>query len=394
MRIHPRVDLRLVVLPLSFLLLLSAFTFSATAQGERAGAVRTYYIAADELDWNYAPSGLDMMMGMAPEGYAKAFLVAGPHTIGRVYRKALYREYTDATFKHLKPRPERDAYLGALGPTIHAEVGDTIKVVFMNHGTHPYSLHPHGVFYKKASEGSPYVDGVADSAKGGAAVAPGKTFTYVWEVPERAGPGPADGSSIVWLYHSHANERFDVNAGLIGAIVITRKGMARPDGTPKDVDREFVTLYMIYDENESWFINDNIRRFVKDKKKFSKFEAIPKDPENGNLDVLIGTGIGPLNFRDTINGYQYANMPMPRMKVGDHVRWYVISMGEAFNFHTPHWHGNTVLVNGARTDVLNIGPAQMITADMIPDNPGIWMVHCHISDHMEGGMVARYQVSP
>jgi len=376
------------------MLLLATLSFSATAQGERAGVVRTYYIAADELDWNYAPSGLDMMMGMAPDGYAKAFLVAGPHTIGRVYRKALYREYTDATFKHLKPRPVRDAYLGAMGPLMHAEVGDTIKVVFKNNGTHPYSIHPHGVFYKKASEGSPYLDGVADSAKGGAAVAPGKTFTYIWEVPERAGPGPADGSSIVWLYHSHANERLDVNSGLMGALVVTRKGMARPDGTPKDVDREFVTSYMIYDENETWFISDNIRRFVKDKKKFNKLEAFSKDPRNGNLDVLIGTGIGPLNFRDTINGYQYANMPMPRMNVGDHVRWYVVSLGEAFNFHTPHWHGNTVSVNGARTDVLSVGPAQMITADMIPDNSGIWMMHCHISDHMEGGMVARYQVLP
>ena len=156
MRIRPRLNKHLVLLTVSCLLLVSALSFSATAQSERAGVVRTYYIAADELDWNYAPSGLDLMMGMAPEGYAKAFLVAGPHTIGRIYRKALYREYTDATFEHLKPRPARDAYLGALGPIIHAEVGDTIKIVFMNHGTHPYSLHPHGVFYKKASEGSPY----------------------------------------------------------------------------------------------------------------------------------------------------------------------------------------------------------------------------------------------
>jgi hephaestin len=87
-------------------------------------------------------------------------------------------------------------------------------------------------------------------------------------------------------------------------------------------------------------------------------------------------------------------MPMPRMKVGDHVRWYLITMGEGFNFHTPHWHGNTVLVNGQRTDVIALSPAQMVTADMIPDDPGIWLFHCHVSDHMEGGMVARYQVLP
>jgi manganese oxidase len=31
---------------------------------------------------------------------------------------------------------------------------------------------------------------------------------------------------------------------------------------------------------------------------------------------------------------------------------------------------------------------------MVPDAPGIWLYHCHISDHMLAGMVARYQVKP
>jgi manganese oxidase len=34
----------------------------------------------------------------------------------------------------------------------------------------------------------------------------------------------------------------------------------------------------------------------------------------------------------------------------------------------------------------------MITADMVPDAAGIWLYHCHISDHMLAGMVARYEV--
>jgi len=161
---------------------------SAAVAQDKQSVARTYYIAADEIDWDYVPSGMDMMMGMAPQGYAKSYTQHGPGFIGKVYRKAIYREYSDATFAHLKPRPPQDQYLGALGPIVHAEVGDTVKIVFRNHGTHPYSVHPHGVFYEKASEGSPYADGVADSAKGGASVAPGKTFTYTWQVRERAGP--------------------------------------------------------------------------------------------------------------------------------------------------------------------------------------------------------------
>jgi hypothetical protein len=34
----------------------------------------------------------------------------------------------------------------------------------------------------------------------------------------------------------------------------------------------------------------------------------------------------------------------------------------------------------------------MKTADMIADNPGTWMFHCHVEDHMEGGMMAVYTV--
>jgi hephaestin len=80
------------------------------------------------------------------------------------------------------------------------------------------------------------------------------------------------------------------------------------------------------------------------------------------------------------------------MKKGDRVRWYVITVGFGFNFHTPHWHGNVVLDHGSRTDVISIAPAQMETVDMVPDDPGIWLFHCHVSEHMDSGMVTRYEV--
>jgi FtsP/CotA-like multicopper oxidase with cupredoxin domain len=81
---------------------------------------------------------------------------------------------------------------------LRGEVGDTIRVVFKNNATHPYSLHPHGVFYNKSSEGALYEDGTTGADKADDAVPPGATYTYTWKVPERAGPGPNDPSSIVW----------------------------------------------------------------------------------------------------------------------------------------------------------------------------------------------------
>jgi FtsP/CotA-like multicopper oxidase with cupredoxin domain len=41
-----------------------------------------------------------------------------------------------------------------------------------------------------------------------------------------------------------------------------------------------------------------------------------------------------------------------------------------------------------------LGPAQFAVADMTPDNVGTWMFHCHLSDHLKGGMMTNYEVLP
>src|SRR5215510_11428059 len=105
---------------------------STQLKGAKETVVTTYYVAADEVDWNFAPTGTDKMMGMPFMGDGKMFTERGPHRIGTVYRKALYREYTDETFSTLKPRPADSEYLGMLGPVLRAEVGETIRVVFKN----------------------------------------------------------------------------------------------------------------------------------------------------------------------------------------------------------------------------------------------------------------------
>jgi hephaestin len=74
------------------------------------------------------------------------------------------------------------------------------------------------------------------------------------------------------------------------------------------------------------------------------------------------------------------------------VRWYVIGMGTEVDLHTPHWHGNTVLINGMRTDVAELLPMSMIVADMVPDDIGTWLYHCHVNDHITAGMQALYRV--
>lgn len=342
------------------------------------GVTRTYYVAAEEVDWDYAPADSDLTMGrpLRPAVFA---ITNAPPVMARVMRKAVYREYTDSSFTTLKPRPSRWRHLGILGPVLRGAVGDTIVVVFRNHTHFPASMHPHGVFYDKASEGALYSDGT--TRKGDDAVPPAGTYRYVWSIPERAGPGPNDPSSILWPYHSHTDELKDVYSGLIGAIIVTRRGMARADGSPKDVDREFVTMFGSFEENDTHFTAENLKRYTGD---------------------TASTGpTGPRHFHETqyhtINGLMFGNLPLNAltMRQGERVRWYVFTSTGFDDFHTPHWHGNTLLVHGERRDVLDMGgPLLMQEADMVADNPGIWLLHCHFGEHMHEGMSARYQVLP
>ena len=82
------------------------------APAAQAGKTRTYYVAADEVNWDYAPSGRDEAMGMPFDDVAKGFVETSADHIGRVYKKAIYHEYTDATFTTIKPRAPQDAVPG------------------------------------------------------------------------------------------------------------------------------------------------------------------------------------------------------------------------------------------------------------------------------------------
>src|SRR5262249_46461283 len=62
------------------------------------GTVRTYYIRADPVVWNYAPTGKNQITGKRFDEVADTYVKAGPGRIGSRYMKCLYRGYTDATF--------------------------------------------------------------------------------------------------------------------------------------------------------------------------------------------------------------------------------------------------------------------------------------------------------
>jgi hephaestin len=190
----------------------------------------------------------------------------------------------------------------------------------------------------------------------------------------------------MWMYHGHTDEIADTYAGLVGPIIVTWRGLARPDGSPKDVDRQFVTLFMVADENQSPYLRRNMRQFLsaRGKRQRTDLASLPGDEE-----------FQESNLMHSINGYVYGNGPLMKMRVGERVRWYVMSMGTEVDLHTPHWHGNTLTtMMGMRTDVLQLVAGAMQTADMQPDDRGVWLFHCHVGDHIKAGMLTRYEVDP
>jgi hypothetical protein len=298
-------------------------------------ATRNYYIAAEDVTWDYAPSGRNLLNGSP---------IPQPWALKMRWPKSRFIEYTDNTFTTPKPQPE---WLGILGPAIRAEVGDEIVVEFLNRGHSSHDMHPHGLHYDKDNEGSLYLP-----FGKGAQVAPGSRFTYHWFANQNSGPGPGQLSSVVWWYHAHVDPGVEINAGLLGPIIVTAKGKAKLDGTPKDVDREFIASFMIFDEMGG-----------KDQGQFY-----------------------------AINGFIFGNLPGLTMKQGEKVRWYLLGMGNEIDLHTPHWHGETVTDGIRNTDVIELLPGSMMTVDMRADNPGTWMFHCHVQDHMENGMMVVYTV--
>ena len=354
----------------------------ARADGRGGGRVRTYYVAADEVDWTYIPARADRALTGKPDDYAN--LPGSQGTLdpnATTYRKARFQEYTDSTFRVLKPAGERWAHLGSLGPLLRAEVGDTIRVVFRNHATRSYSMHPHGVLYGKDSEGTSYIDGSSGADRLDDSVAPGRSHVYTWPVPERAGPAAGDGSSAFWLYHSHVDEGKDINSGLIGPIIVTRRGMARDDGSPNDVDREFIADFALYDEIDSWYLDSNVVRLYGDPKKFARDDAKVRE----------------FHHFFTINGFLEGNGAMLTMRQGERVRWYLFTHPnevDAWDIHSPHWHGQTLVANHMRTDMIMLTPMMTAVADMVPDNPGVWLFHCHMNGHFGGGMYTRFTVLP
>ncbi|XP_078513094.1 ferroxidase HEPHL1 isoform X2 [Lissotriton helveticus] len=335
---------------------------------------RTHYFGIEELDWDYAPSGRNLIKGQAitEDEHARVFLAKEANTIGRVYKKAVYKEFTDDDYATEVPKP---AWLGFLGPLLKAEVDDTIVVHLKNMASRPYSLHPHGVFYEKDSEGALYPDKTSGSNKKDDFVPPGGNHTYVWIVKEQYAPTADDPSCLTWIYHSHIDAPRDIASGLIGALLTCKKGILEGRRLGRtDVDKDFVLMFSVVDENLSWYLDENMN--------VNGLQSVDKEDK----DFMES------NKMHAINGYLYGNLPGLDMCAGERVSWHLFGMGNEVDVHSAYFHGHTITNRGHRADVVNLFPATFVTAEMNTWNLGNWLLSCQVNDHIQAGMQALYNV--
>ena len=351
-----------------FLMITGANSFG---QAHASGKIHTYYIAADNVIWDYTPNGRNVagvQYSDVPDEYTPSY----GH---RTYPKAQFREYADASFRDLKPAAAEWAHLGILGPVLRAEVGDTVEIIFKNNTKRSCGLLVQGLAKVNVPTDSRQGEGISSVVRE-EMVPSGEVRAYKWEVPERSGPSAADPSSVVWMYYGHYVEAKDANTGLLGPVIITARGMSKANGAPRDVDHEFVTAFAVFDETASWYWQEG------------------KETTASHTNNYVGSPDRTRNMLYSINGFVEGNLPMLTMKKGERVRWYLLANANQDDVHAIHWQGETVLYRGSRTDTVPLNPMGTAVVDMAAENTGTWLLSCQVNHHFKGGMQARFTVLP
>ena len=227
----------------------------------------------------------------------------------------------------------------APGPTIQITQGDRVRIVVDNHLPEPTSMHWHGFEIPHSMDGGP---GISQDP-----ILPGGRFVYEFTL-HQAG---------TFFYHSHM--AMQEMMGMLGAFIMHPK---IPD-SPR-VDKDFVLL-------------------------LQEYAVLPNStvPNTMNMEfnwLLINGKSGP------------AITPLI-VRLGDRVRIRLINLG--MDHHPMHIHGHTFYVTGTEGGRIPqaawqpgntelVGVAQARDIEFVANNPGDWMIHCHLPHHMMNQMAS------
>jgi len=225
------------------------------------------------------------------------------------------------------------------GPTIEITEGDRVRFDVTNNLPEPFTMHWHGLEIPVNMDGMP---GISQPL-----IQPGQTFRYEFTVHQNG----------TFFYHSHM--AMQEMMGMIGFFVIHPRTAHQPY-----VDRDFGLVL------QGWALLPN--------------NTIPNSLAMEFNWLTLNGKAGP------------ATTPMI-VKRGERVRIRIVNLG--MDHHPIHLHGNTFYVTGteagrvgAREDMpentVLVGVAQARDIEFVANNPGDWMLHCHLPHHMMNQMVS------
>ena len=225
----------------------------------------------------------------------------------------------------------------APGPTIQVTQGDHVRVIFDNHLPEPTSIHWHGFEDQIKYDGQP---GISQ-----APVKPGGRFIYEFDIHQEG----------TYFYHSHM--AMQEMAGMLGGFVMHPKQAYTPH-----CDKDFL-------------IN------------LQEYAVLPNNtvPNTMNMEynwLLLNGKAGP------------ATTPLI-VRLGDRIRVRFVNLG--MDHHPMHIHGHTFYTTGTEGgripesgwwpgNTVLVGVAQSRTVEFVANNPGDWMLHCHLPHHMMNQM--------
>lgn len=121
--------------------------------------------------------------------------------------------------------------------------------------------------------------------------------------------------------------------------------------------------------------------------------ALPPAAPDIELKATLGGAMMP--YRWTINGAEYEQAVPLKTRQGQRVR--LILANDSDMWHPMHLHGHSFQLvrtdgrQGVRKDTVIVKPRSAVPVDLIADNPGVWLLHCHNGYHSESGMMTQLQ---
>lgn len=240
------------------------------------------------------------------------------------------------------------------GPAFRCVEGERLRITFQNGGTHPHSMHFHGVHSWR-------MDGVP----GAGVIGPGEEFVYEFDAKPFG----------CHLYHCHAMPlKRHIHKGMYGAFIVDPDPNRHPDQRAAALSRRRGTA-----ENAEWqefvMVMNGFDTNFDDENEFYAVNSIP---------------------------FAYADQPI-RIERGRPVRVYLVNMTEFDPINSFHLHANffdyydhgTTLAPTHRTidTVMQCqGQRGILEFSFAEHEPGLYMFHAHQSEFTELGWMSHFEV--